>query len=316
MTDLIPRKHLFGNPSRIGFRLSPDGRKLGWIAPVAGVLNVWVGPVDDADAGMPVTDDTRRGITHFAWALDGRHLLYVQDADGDENNHVYAVDVATRDRRDLTPIPGVAAGIAALSRRDRDHVLVALNDRDPRFHDLHSVAIADGTRRLVQENPGFAGFTVDEDYRVRLAARPHPGGSTEILRRSGADWETLLTFSYEDARVSRAENVDAAGEAVFCRDSRGRDTAALTRVEIATGARTVIAAHDDAEISAVLRDRDSHEPIAYAVTRERQRWHAIDPRLGDDIAFLDAQGIGDWSLASRSEDDRLWILSCDSDLQP
>ena len=34
---LIPRAHLFGNPTRAAARISPDGTMLSWLAPVDGV---------------------------------------------------------------------------------------------------------------------------------------------------------------------------------------------------------------------------------------------------------------------------------------
>ena len=313
MVDLIPREHLFGNPTRYGHQLSPDGRRLAWVAPFEGVLNVWTASLDRLDAAVPVTRDRRRAVDSFAFAYDGRHLLYVQDADGDENFHVFAADLDSGEHRDLTPYPGIAAGIVGLSQRVRDRVLLALNDRDPRFHDLHSVDLATGERRLVTENPGFVGFLVDEDYAVRFAVRAPADGSSELLIRDGEGWAPWLTFPAEDARASGPENLDAAGAALFCRDSRGRDTAALTRIDLATGQTQVIAAHDEADIGAVLRDAETHEPVAYSVTHARRRWHVLDARFRDDFAFLDAQGLGDWSPASRSEDDTLWIVVARSD---
>src|SRR5688572_15073562 len=46
-TPLIPREVLFGNPERAQARLSHDGKWLSFTAPVDGVMNVWVAPVDD-----------------------------------------------------------------------------------------------------------------------------------------------------------------------------------------------------------------------------------------------------------------------------
>ena len=43
-SELIPRKMIFGNPSRLMPKVSPDGNSLAWIAPRDGVLNVWVAP--------------------------------------------------------------------------------------------------------------------------------------------------------------------------------------------------------------------------------------------------------------------------------
>ena len=109
MVDLIPRKVLFGNPERISPQISPDGTRLAWIAPREGVLNVWVAPIGtsgvDWDAAVAVTDDTDRGIRGYAWAWDGRHLMYVQDTGGDENWRLYDVDLETPAAADGQPRP-------------------------------------------------------------------------------------------------------------------------------------------------------------------------------------------------------------------
>ncbi len=81
--SLIPRKVLFGNPDRVSPQLSPDGKKLSFLAPVNGVLNVWVGPPENPDLAEAVTQDTGRGICSHSWACNNNCLLYVQDQDGD-----------------------------------------------------------------------------------------------------------------------------------------------------------------------------------------------------------------------------------------
>ena len=89
---LIPRTTLFGNPDRTQVRVSPDGARIAYLAPLDGVLNVWVAPVDDLDAARPVSADTYRGIRFYLWAYNSRHILYIQDKGGDENWRIYAVD--------------------------------------------------------------------------------------------------------------------------------------------------------------------------------------------------------------------------------
>lgn len=68
-TELIPRQVLFGNPEKTSPSLSPDGTRLAFLAPVNGVLNVWVGPSDDPAAARPVTDERGRGIHGYFWAF-------------------------------------------------------------------------------------------------------------------------------------------------------------------------------------------------------------------------------------------------------
>ncbi|MBO0772502.1 MAG: PD40 domain-containing protein, partial [Actinobacteria bacterium] len=171
MTELIPRRVLFGNPDRVAPRISPDGTALAWIAPRDGVLNVWLAPAgpDGADlsAARPVTDDTDRGIRTFAWAHDGRHLLYLQDTGGDENWRLYDVDTERMERRDLTPFEGVQAQLIGLEKKRPDEVLVGLNRDNPQLHDVYRLNLVTGELAREVENPGFAGWVADSELAVR-----------------------------------------------------------------------------------------------------------------------------------------------------
>src|ERR1044071_1034595 len=82
--ELIPRSVIFGNPERADPQISPDGKQLGYLAPVNGVLNVWIRTLGKND-DRAVTNDTKRGIRNFHWQYDNQHILYTQDAGGDEN---------------------------------------------------------------------------------------------------------------------------------------------------------------------------------------------------------------------------------------
>ncbi len=151
---LIPRDVLFGNPERAQARLSPDGKYLSFLAPVDGVLNVWVGPADDIKAAKPVTREKVRPIRSHNWAYDAKHILYPQDTNGNENFHLFATNVETGETKDLTPIDGVRAELQEVSPKFPHEILVGLNDRDKQLHDIWRVNIDTGEKKLVQENPG------------------------------------------------------------------------------------------------------------------------------------------------------------------
>src|SRR5512143_1903947 len=127
LPPLIPRDLLFGNPERTSPSLSPDGSRLAWLAPdTNNVLQVWVKTVGKEDDKI-VTADKKRGIREYVWAKDNRTLLYLQDSDGDENFHIYGVDLPSGNVRDYTAFQGVRAGIAGLNPDFPDEVLVSLN---------------------------------------------------------------------------------------------------------------------------------------------------------------------------------------------
>src|SRR5208283_6034619 len=216
MAELIPREVLFGNPERVSPQISPDGSQLAWIAPRDGVLNVWVAPIGasgaygvDWDAATVVTDDTDRGIRIFAWAKDGRHLLYLQDTGGDENWRLYDVDLGTPTdwaKRDLTPFDGIQARIIAARKSHRDEILVGINRDNPQLHDVYRLDLKTGELTKLIDNPGYAGWLADEDMVVRGALQPQPNGDFDLLVRDDAEagWRTLVTIPADDAPNSDA----------------------------------------------------------------------------------------------------------------
>ena len=267
MVDLIPRNVLFGNPERTAPRISPDGHSLAWIAPLDGVLNVWVAPIggpgtgggdsDDSDSGVDwaaaraVTSDADRGVRVFSWARDGRHLLYVQDTGGDENWRLYDVNLDTSQRRDLTPFDKIHATIIGTSKRRPTEVLVGINADNPQLHDVYRLNLVTGELVKEIENPGYAGWLADEDLVVRCAIAPLPDGSFDVLVRDAsgagpadADWRKLLTIPAEDATSTDVVSFSGDGRSVLMISAAGSDTGRLTREtvhaelgEIVCGAR-------------------------------------------------------------------------------
>ncbi len=313
---LIPRHDLFGNPEKTAAELSPDGKWVAWLAPVNGVMNVWVAPIDKPEAAVPVTDDKRRGIRMYLWTYDGVHLVYMQDEGGDENWHVYAVDVANRTTKDLTPFPGVRGSLAATSRKVRGEVLVSLNRRDKRYPDLYRADLASGELKLVAENPGFEDFETDDTFTPQLATKPTPDGGAEILRTKNGNWEPWLQISAEDNANTSVMSLDSEAKTVFMRDSRGRNTAALASIDLASGKETVLAEDPRADIGGIITDPETHVPLAYSVNYERTEHKPIGPRLVADLEFLTKNFGSEWGLSSRTEDNRLWTVSVSSALRP
>ena len=65
---LIPREVLFGNPDKIAVRMSADGKYISYLAPLDGVLNIFIAPSSNPSDGRAITDDRERGIRSYSWA--------------------------------------------------------------------------------------------------------------------------------------------------------------------------------------------------------------------------------------------------------
>jgi len=306
----IPRDILFGNPDKASVRLSPDGTRIGYLAPVEGVLNVWVGPADDPAAAKPVTRDTYRGIRFYGWAYTNQHILYIQDKDGDENWRLYSVDLKAGEIKDLTPTEGVQARIQHISHKFPDEILVALNDRDARLHDIYRVNISTGEMRLVLQNPEFARFVTDDEYHVRLATRVTPDGGAEVVKPTeDGGWEVYIKVEMEDMLTTHPIGFDKAGQVLYLMDSRDRNTAGLMALDLETGQETLLADDPQADVSGLVVHPTEKTVQAAAFTYERRQWQILDDSIADDWDYLSTVADGDLEVVSRTLDDRWWIVA-------
>jgi dipeptidyl aminopeptidase/acylaminoacyl peptidase len=310
---LIERSKLFGNPSRAAAALSPDGRWLSWLAPREGVLNIWVAPVSDLDQAKPLTDSRDRPIRQQFWAPDSSMVLYIQDKGGDENFLLYGIEIASGEERTLTPFENTRVQLISSSPLLKDRILVGLNNRDARWHDVHSLELATGKLTEIIRGDGYAGFVADANLALRMALRPNAEGGFdffEVKNNQVAD-NAFASTTLEDSLTTQPVGFTTNGNTLYWIDSRGRDTAALVAQDVASGATKVIGAADRADVSNALTNPKTGVVEAYAVTYLREEWTALDPAIGSDLAWLSSSLSGDVSVTSRTDDDRLWTVAVD-----
>jgi len=303
-SERIPRELLFGNPEKASPKVSPNGKHWAYLAPDEGVLNVWVGP--EGSAAKPLTKDRGRGIRNYLWAEDQRSILYIQDKDGDENWHLYQTDVESGATRDLTPYPGVQAQIVATEPNFPDEILIALNDRDPRTHDVYRLSLKDGSRTLEVQNPGdVIGWLPDQSFKVRAAKAMRPDGGSIIRLLENGKWRDFLSCGPDDNLGAHGFSPD--GKSLYVESSLDRDTTALLEMPLAGGAPKVLAENPEADLGPVLIHPREYRVEAVGFETDRLRWTALDQGLKADFdAFSSLDG--DVSIVSRDDADKVWYV--------
>ena len=318
MPELIPRTMLFGNPERTEVRLSHDGERISYLAPVDGVLNVWVAPVDAIEDARPVTQDTDRGIRFYTWTYNPAYLLYAQDRGGDEDWHVYAVNVETEETRDLTPYEGVNAMPPDLSLRHPDEALIGINRRDPQLHDLYRVNILTGESQVIIENDFGAVATMsDMDLKPRLARVLTQEGGANILSFSDSgEREVVMAIDREDDLTTSPLWYDSGGRTLYAFDSRGRDTSAFVSIDTETWETTELAIDPRADVSDTIEHPKTGLAQAVAFEYDRATWQVLDDSIGADLERIADKEKGEFDVRSRSLDDRRWIVLYERDAGP
>jgi dipeptidyl aminopeptidase/acylaminoacyl peptidase len=317
-TPLIERSVIFGNPDKAGATISPDGSRIAYLAPVDGVLNVWVGPADDPASAKPVTNDTDRGIRRYFWAWTGNQLLYMQDKGGDENWRVYSVELESGEIKDLTPFEDVQARIDNVSHLHPEEILVGLNNRIPQAHDLYRINIVTGESVLVEQNDeGYAGYVTDDDYQVRFASAYTPtGGSVVFQKDEQGGWNPFMEIQAEDALHTNPIGFDKSGRILYLIDSRGRNTSALVSHDLDSGEEKVIAVNSMADLSDAMVHPIEKTIEAVAFTYERKEWEIMDESVQADLEYLQTVADGDLEVTSRTMDDSKWIVVYIMDSSP
>ena len=311
---LIPREKLFGNPTKALGRISPDGQWLSWIAPRDGVLNIYVAPTSNPAAARPLTNERMRPIRQYFWSPDSKQILFINDKGGDENFLLYGVDVASAEQRALTPFEKTRVQVVGISREVTDRILVGINNRDPKWHDVHSLDLKTGKLTPVLINTGgFASFLADEQLNVRAATKSRPDGGNDFYRvvNNAVEKAPFEQVTLEDSMTTQPAGFTNDGKILYWIDSRGRDTAALIAQDVATGAKTVIAQSPKADIGGALANPKTGVLEAYAVNYLKNEWVPVGGAVKDDLAFLTSRLKGEVNVTSRTDADDKWIVAVD-----
>ncbi|MBU9889940.1 MAG: S9 family peptidase [Candidatus Omnitrophica bacterium] len=317
LPPLIPREVLFGSPENAAPQISPDGSRIAYLAPYEGVLNIWLFDRSTKEK-TALTRDRGRGISIYQWAPDGKTILFLQDRDGDENWHLYQKPLSDEPPKDLTPFEGVQAGIVGSDKHFPGQLLIALNKEDRTKHDVYRLDLRTDAIELAAENTGqIAGWIVDpRGMKVRAAIATRPEGGNDVLVRDGEEdaWRKVLSWSFEDSMTSSVLGFTPDGRGLYLVDSRERDTTALKEWDLAAGTEKVLLSDPHYDIGGVIINPDDYAVEMAQIYREKSNWIPLRPAVRGDLEFLSNAKFGDFSITSRSHDDRYWIVRYENDV--
>ncbi|MFC4563681.1 alpha/beta fold hydrolase [Nocardiopsis mangrovi] len=321
---LISVKDFFRTPERTAATISPDGARIAYLAPWKNRLNVWIQDLDSGAGPRCVTADETRTVLRYTWTDDPRWLLYLQDTGGDENWHVFRIDLDDPQAPavDLTPFPGATTPGLELAAARPGKAIVQLNARNVAEFDLYEIDIASGELTLLAENPGpVTGWLYAGEGRL-FAQTLEDDGTYVFARRDGETGELhrVATFDGADYPIS-AYPLEATpdGTGAWIGSNRGTDHTRLVRLDLATGEETEVDSHPDYDLDTraqvfptfphpLIRDRRG-ELLGVRYQGERQVIRALDPDFAEVLANLERLSEGDLGAVSCDDSGRRWVAS-------
>lgn len=312
---LIPRKVLFGNPEKINVTLSPEGSRIAFLAPYKKVMNLWIAETDNIDNARRITNEKHRDIRNYFWSASGNYIFFLNDNKGDENFHLYSINLLNNKITDLTPFKNTSVRIIKTSLRHPNEILIGLNNRDPQWHDVYRLEINTGNLILIEQNNRFYNYVADEDLNLRFANKASHDGGYKIYIKDFA-WKLYEKIAFEDSLSTYFLGFSEDNSVVYRMDSQKRNTSALLSYDLDAEAKTLIAYDQNNEISNILMHPTELLPQAIEFYNAKATWKVIDNRIANDFAYLRDKLKTNFDIVNRTIADDKWLVAAYSDIKP
>jgi dipeptidyl aminopeptidase/acylaminoacyl peptidase len=277
----IPLRDFFKNPVARTFRISPNGKFVAAMMPYKDRMNIHVKKMDQ-DTWERLTDVTDRDLTTLSWKGND-HILYSRDFGGDENFHVFSVNIHTKKGGDLTPFENTRASILdLLDDISDDHVMISMNKRDKRIFDVYKLNITNGKMEMVAKNPGkYTGWVLDHNGVVRMANETDGVNNTLYYRKDAkSPFKKVITTNFRESLEPLFFDFD--NKNVYAISNLGRNTSAAILLNPETGKEIKeIYANKDYDISSLMYSKKLKKLTTSAYTDWKTRLHFFNDYYQD-----------------------------------
>ncbi len=191
----------FKTPEAYSFQLSPNGKFISYMKRrESGERDLYLKETETQKETLLIKqeEDLIRG---YYWANDTR-ILYMQDKGGDENYHVYGVDVTGQNKKDLTPYDGVRVNIIESLKEDNNNVIVQMNKDDLQQEEPYRLNINTGEATKLYSvkagDPPISGYDFDREGNLRAINRIVDGINMELLYNIDGEFKRVKLTEFGD----------------------------------------------------------------------------------------------------------------------
>ena len=194
-------KDYFAKPNSSDFQLSPKGTYMSYREKDDKLKNhVYVKNISTGKV-LRVIEEGEELIRGYGWANDSR-LIYVMDKGGNEDYHLFAVDVTGKNQKELTPYEGVKVAILNGLKEDKEHMIISMNKNNPTVFDPYKININTGEIVQLYENTDIENpimeYEFDKDGNLRGFGRLKDGINSEMYYKIGDEFKLIKTTKWDD----------------------------------------------------------------------------------------------------------------------
>ncbi|MEK6511791.1 S9 family peptidase [Myroides odoratimimus] len=193
----------FQRPTSSGFQLSPNGKYLSYREKdEKNKRHVYVKEIETGNI-IRVIEEGEELVRGYGWINDDR-LAYVMDNGGDENYHIYAVNVDGSNNIDLTPFDKVQAGILNMLKEQKDYIIITMNLENAQIFEPYKININTGeyVKLFTNDDPSnpVSDYDFDKDGNLRGYSKMYNGIQTQYFYKAEGEttYQLFHTINWSD----------------------------------------------------------------------------------------------------------------------
>ena len=247
----IPLEDFFKNPEKSSYQISPDGSFYSFMAPYKNRMNIFIQKIGDSSATQ-LTFEEARDIAGYFWP-NNEQIVFLKDEAGDENFHLFGVNIDGSNPIGFTDFDGVRAQIIDDLPDQKDFVVIGLNKRNKQVFDPYRLNLKTGEISMLAENPGnIQGWMFDHDGKLRIATAIVDGVNQSILYRKNEEdeFKTIITTNFKEGFNPQFFTFD--NKNIIGSSNLGRDKYAIVEFDPVSAKEVkVLYSNDDYDVNGV-----------------------------------------------------------------
>lgn len=192
----------FSKPQVSGFQLSPNGNYISYREKdKSGKRHIYVKDFK-TNKITKVVEEKDELVRQYWWANDNR-LIYLRDKGGDENYHIYGIDIDGKNPKELTPFDNVTVGILSELKSQKDYIIVSMNKDNARVFEPYKLNIVTGDVKKLYENTDLKnpvdGYDFDNSGTLRAYRKQVNGNTYQLWYRTNekSPFELVVTTNWK-----------------------------------------------------------------------------------------------------------------------
>ena len=310
----IPLEDFFKNPEKSSYQISPNGSYYSYMAPYKNRMNIFIQKIGDSSATQ-LTFEEKRDISGYFWP-NNEQLVFLKDDAGDENFHLFGVDIDGSNPISFTDFDGVRAQIIDDLPDQKDFIIIGLNKRNKQVFDPYRLNLKSGKISILAENPGnIQGWMFDHEGKLRIATAIVDGVNTSLLYRNSEqeEFKTIVTTNFKEGFSPQFFTFD--NKNIIGTSNLGRDKSVVVEFDPSTGKEVKeLYGNEDYDVGGVAYSRKRKVITAAYYNSWKSERHFFDQQSKALFEKVQNHLPGyEISVSGMSDDENIFIIRTYSD---